>query len=188
MGLIDINKQGAFSTSGMRDPSIQMTPEEFKKYMGVGKKNPAQKRKHEEDSLQIACVKYWCKQYPGLWRLFPMVKNDGFKKRTVLANGKSFSHQANMDKIKNLVPGISDNIILIPNAVYGGLFVEFKTEKGVQSLDQHHFENIIKILNYKYVVIKSLEGFINVVNEYLKTADWGKINFIQKMESEFMEK
>jgi hypothetical protein len=64
-----------------------------------------------------------------------------------------------------LLKGASDLIVILPNKV---LFVEIKTEKGVQSGNQKDFQNRIEVLGFEYYVIRSLEQFKNLI--------WQQIN------------
>lgn len=69
-------------------------------------------------------------------------------------------------KLKNmgLRSGVSDTICVLPNKV---LFIEFKTDKGVQSDSQKEFEIIIKDNGHHYYVIRSLDSFKELINSYL---------------------
>lgn len=63
-------------------------------------------------------------------------------------------------KATGLVAGVSDLIILMPNAKT--IFVEVKVEKGVQSDKQKDFENVVIALGFEYYLIRSLEQFKNI--------------------------
>ena len=52
--------------------------------------------------------------------------------------------------------GVSDLIVVLPNKT---IFVELKTETGIQSDKQKLFESKIKELNQEYYLIRSLEQF-----------------------------
>ena len=70
--------------------------------------------------------------------------------------------QAVKQKKIGLKKGVADAFIILNNKV---IFIEFKTYKGKQSLEQKQFENICKENNIKYYIVRSLEQFINVVGE-----------------------
>ena len=55
-----------------------------------------------------------------------------------------------------LLRGVSDLIVVLPNKI---LFVEIKTEKGVQSEYQKDFQNRVELLGFEYHIIKNLETF-----------------------------
>lgn len=56
-----------------------------------------------------------------------------------------------------LLRGVSDLIVIIPNKI---LFIELKTEKGVQSIVQKEFEERIIKLGFNYYLVRSLSDFI----------------------------
>ncbi len=64
-----------------------------------------------------------------------------------------------------LLKGASDLIVILPNKI---LFVEIKTEKGVQSENQKDFQNRIEILGYNYHIIRSLEQFQELIKTNIK--------------------
>ena len=59
-----------------------------------------------------------------------------------------------------LLRGVSDLIVVLHNKI---LFVEIKTEKGVQSECQKDFELRIKSLGFEYHLTRSLEEFKKIV-------------------------
>lgn len=73
--------------------------------------------------------------------------------------------EAMYKKSIGLRKGVSDLIILLPNKVY---FIEVKTDTGRQSEEQKKFEEIVNNLGFDYVLVRSLENFINFVNSILK--------------------
>jgi hypothetical protein len=64
-----------------------------------------------------------------------------------------------------LLKGASDLIVVLPNKI---LFVELKTEKGIQSDNQKDFQNRIELLGFEYYVIRSLEQFKQLIWQNLK--------------------
>lgn len=60
-----------------------------------------------------------------------------------------------------LLKGVSDLIVITPNGKI--LFIEIKTEKGIQSESQKDFEQRIKALGYEYHVIRSLHQFKEIL-------------------------
>ena len=56
--------------------------------------------------------------------------------------------------------GVSDLIVVLPNKT---IFVELKTETGIQSDKQKIFESKIKELNQEYYLIRSLEQFKTIL-------------------------
>lgn len=66
-------------------------------------------------------------------------------------------------KLTGLLPGVADLIVLIPNVV---LFIEVKTDKGIQSEKQKAFENKVKALGFRYEIVRSLKDFQEIVLNY----------------------
>ena len=51
---------------------------------------------------------------------------------------------------------------------YGALYIEIKTPTGRQSESQKQFEKKVLANGYDYRIVRSLDQFIKIVNEYLK--------------------
>lgn len=112
--------------------------------------------KDEEHRIQCQCVRWFNLQYPKLrGRLFA-VPNGG--KRDVTTAAKL--------KAEGVVAGVADLILLVRNSKYGALLIEMKTRTGRQSESQKQWQKIVGG-DYKYVVCRSVEDFINNVNLYL---------------------
>lgn len=59
-------------------------------------------------------------------------------------------------KATGLVAGVSDLIVLMPNRC---IFVEVKTDTGIQSDKQKDFELVVSDLGFEYFLVKSLDEF-----------------------------
>lgn len=115
---------------------------------------------HEEDNLQIACVKWFNLQFPGIAKLLHHSPNGGRRNAREAARFKTMGTRA----------GFPDLILLLPSADghFRLLAIELKTKTGRQSEHQKEYEQLIQEHGGKYVVIRSVEGFIDLINEYLK--------------------
>ena len=120
----------------------------------------------EEHNLQCACVKWFAYQHPELQGLLFAVPNGGARSKAT----------AGKLKAEGVVPGVADLILLVPrvhfdehNAIscYYALCIEMKTEKGRQSPEQKAWQKKVEAYGYKYVVCRSLEEFINTIENYL---------------------
>jgi len=60
-----------------------------------------------------------------------------------------------------LLKGASDLIVILPNRI---LFIEVKTEKGVQSDNQKEFQNRVQVLGFEYKLVRSLTEFKDFIN------------------------
>lgn len=133
-----------------------MTFEEMKsKYCGANIRN---KPKDEEHKLQVSMVNWFQLQYPSMRHNLFAVPNGG---RRDAATGRRL-------KDEGVLAGVSDLILLKSNQHYGALLIETKTKKGTQRESQKEWESKITADGYKYVVVRSLDEFINVVDNYLK--------------------
>lgn len=112
---------------------------------------------NEEHRMQCAEVRYIHTKHPDLRHLFFAVPNG--QKRT--------SMQTQWLKDEGLVPGVSDMILLKSNSQHGYLCIENKTEKGRQSEEQKIFQEEVEKVGGKYIIIRSIDEFMNAIEQYL---------------------
>ena len=111
--------------------------------------------------MQASCVawfRYFYKDYR--FRLFA-VPNGEFRSQSTGAKLKE----------EGVLAGVSDLILLVPRKGYGALCIEMKTasNNSRQSLVQKMWQEDVERNNdYKYVICRSVNGFIEVVDEYMK--------------------
>ena len=96
-------------------------------------------------------------QYPELKSLLFAVPNGG--RRDELTGAKL--------KEEGATPGVSDLILLKSNKKYSTLCIEMKTKVGRQSESQKKWQKEVESVGNKYVVCRSIEEFMNEVNNYL---------------------
>lgn len=113
---------------------------------------------HEEENMQIDCVKWFDYQYPKL-------KLNLFHSPL---GGKRDKREAARFKAMGARKGFPDLLLLYPNKFYPCMGIELKTESGRQSEEQKEYQRIFEIIGAKYIVVRSLEEFIAEVNNYLK--------------------
>lgn len=133
-----------------------MTYEEMKSKACVA--SSRSKPKNEEHKIQCSCIRYFRLKYPKFKNMLFAVPN---------AARRSARNGAYM-KDEGMLPGVADLILLKSNRFYGGLCLELKTEKGKQSKSQKDWQKDAEANGAKYVVIRSLDEFIKVVDDYLK--------------------
>jgi predicted nucleotidyltransferase len=63
-------------------------------------------------------------------------------------------------KTTGVLPGVSDLIIIKPNEI---LFIELKTDIGVQSKEQKEFQKRVELLGFSYYLVRSLQEFQQIV-------------------------
>jgi hypothetical protein len=112
--------------------------------------------KHLESKIQQTCVHWFRLQYPQ--HVLFAVPNGGRRGKV----------EAAIMKGEGVLPGVADLYLAHPSKGCHGLFIEMKTEKGRQSNSQLLFEEKITERGYHYAVCRSLDEFMNTVNEYLK--------------------
>ena len=118
----------------------------------------------EEHNLQCACVKWFAYQHPELQGLLFAVPNGSYRNKAT----------AGKLKAEGVVPGVADLILLVPRNQYHGLCIEMKTEKGRQSPEQKAWQEKADANGYRYIIIRSLELFINSVENYLRKTKSGE--------------
>ena len=117
--------------------------------------------RHTESELQIQCVRWFAYQYPHLRMLLYHPKNEG------TAHGRV---QGAIAKAEGVVAGVADLILQVPSAEgYSCLAIEMKTPKGIQSPQQKLFEQYVVLAGGLYAVIRSFEGFRQIVSQYVAT-------------------
>jgi hypothetical protein len=131
--------------------------------------------KSTEHTLQVACVQWLRAQYPNV----PFTAIPNAAKRT--------PRQGKWMKDEGLQKGFPDLLIakgivgggeqinehtwdfnLDTCDIYHGLFCELKSGRNKQSPEQLEWMEKLRNEAYKVEVIRSIEEFIEVVNEYLK--------------------
>lgn len=118
-------------------------------------------RRNEESRIQQACVLWFRLQYPSLSGLLFAIPNGGYRNAVTGA----------ILKAEGVLAGVSDLILLYPRGEYHGLCVEMKTALGRQSDTQRAFQKRVQAVGYKYMLVRSLEEFMEVITKYLNGED-----------------
>lgn len=129
----------------------------FKAFFGGDGKTFRHSPRDLEHRLQCACVRWFRLAYPQHHHNLFAVPNGGYRTPATAAKIKA----------EGALPGVSDLILLIARGGYHGLLIEMKTDKGRQSEAQREWQRLIEADGYKYVVVRSIEEFMKVVNDYL---------------------
>jgi len=120
-----------------------------------------------EDILQISCIKWFRYQYPGLRKMLFAVPNGGKRESRINQYGNRYSPEAQKLERMGVIAGVSDLILLTPRHGFGALCIEMKVGKGRQSLAQQEWELEAISAGNKYVICRSVDEFMNEVNQYL---------------------
>lgn len=114
--------------------------------------------RHIEDNLQKSCVRWFSYQYPNYEKLLHHSPNGGKRNAIEAAKFKAMGVRA----------GFPDLMLCVARNGYHGLFIELKTEKGRQTDNQKFYQYMLEEQGYHYVVVRSIEEFQTVINEYMK--------------------
>lgn len=120
--------------------------------------NPRKHSQDEEHHIQCACVRWFRYQYPHLRHNLFAVPNGGYRNKATAGKMKE----------EGVLAGVADLILLLPNRTCHALCIEMKTRTGRQAETQREWQRLIEQDGYKYVVCRSIEDFMAVIQEYLK--------------------
>lgn len=113
----------------------------------------------EEEKLQIGCVRWFERTYPGLVPLLHHSPNEG--ERTWFERVKL--RQMGMRK------GFPDLVLMMPRNGYAALCIELKTASGrLSSAQLVELETLETLGRCKVSVVRSENDFRNLINDYLK--------------------
>lgn len=127
-----------------------MKYDEFLKLEAARTQKRRRKPRHIEESIQVACVKWFRLQYPNL--VIFAVPNGGSRNL----------YEAKNMKESGTLAGVAD-LVIVGN---GGrvLFVEMKAGKNKQEDSQVLFQNKVEKLGHKYIICRSKEQFMKEVD------------------------
>lgn len=121
-------------------------------------KNKRKRPSDEEHQIQCACIRWFRMEYPELHGALIAVPNGGRRdKRT-----------GYMLKMEGVIAGVSDLILMVPDDRGRLLLIELKTSAGRQSDGQIRWQRLMESLGHWYVVVRSVDQFIEVVRLHLK--------------------
>ena len=110
-----------------------------------------------EHNIQVSCVQWFRYAHSSLSPLLFAVPNGG--QRNVIVAAKL--------KAEGVLAGVSDLLLLVPNNDYHALCIEMKSAKGRQTENQKAWQKEVEKQGYKYAVCRSLDEFMNIINNYL---------------------
>ncbi len=125
-------------------------------------------RVQRENGLQIQCVTWFRYQYKDLSKLLIHPRNEA---------GTTRSRRIAIDAAAGVVPGVPDLLLLLPAlfneeeepTLYFALGIELKYGRtNNQTPAQKEYQKLMEAAGYRYVVIRSLEEFQAVINEYMR--------------------
>lgn len=113
--------------------------------------------RHIEDNLQKNCISWFTYQFPDLAKLLHHSPNGGKRNAIEAAKFKAMGVRA----------GFPDLFLCIARHGFHGLAIELKTAKGRQSEQQKYYQYMLEEQGYRYKVVRSLDEFRNVINDYM---------------------
>ena len=113
---------------------------------------------HHEDALQKACVAWFDHAHPELSLYLHHSPNGGFRNASEAAKFKAMGVRA----------GFPDLVLLVPRGKRPFLAIELKYGRNGQSERQKAYQRALEAVGARYVVVRSLEEFCQVVDEYLE--------------------
>jgi len=114
--------------------------------------------KHLEDNMQKACVTWFRLQYPGIAMLLFAIPN----------GGKRNAREAARLKSQGVTPGVPDLMLAVPKNDLHGVFFELKVGKNTLTANQVQMAEILCQQDYGFMVIRSLDKFMEQIQIYLK--------------------
>lgn len=125
-------------------------------------------QRHDESTLQTACVRWFRYSYPKFRLLLFSIPNGAKLHGDAVARAKQWQRLVG----EGAVAGAADLFLAIPSGDYSGLFIEMKTKKGKQSATQKAFEADVVENGFGYAVPRTFEQFERIVTNYLKTGEY----------------
>ena len=114
--------------------------------------------KHQESQLQQSAKRWFDYQYPDMARMLIAIPN----------GGKRGKIEAGIMKAEGVTKGAPDMVLFAAKNGYNFLCLEFKTATGRQSESQKAWQADAERNGSKYVIIRSVDQFIETINNYLK--------------------
>jgi hypothetical protein len=124
--------------------------------------------KHLETQLQISFFEWLQLQHPKTAKYCFCIPNGGYYlPRKQNPDGTWYCPSGVKLKKMGLKEGVADVFLMIPNADFCGLFLEFKAPKGKQTPAQSEFEDLCIQMCYDYQIAYSLEDAQLILKQHM---------------------
>ena len=118
---------------------------------------------NEHRRLQAACIKYFRYQYSEFKDLLFAIPNG-----IPMANQNVRTKIYKKLKEEGLQPGVPDLFLAVGNSIYNGMFIEIKSKTDRLRKKQVDMIRALEQQNYRCVIVRSVDEFIEIVDEYLR--------------------
>ena len=115
--------------------------------------------RHEEEFMQMDCVKWMRYQHPREAQLLHHSPNGGRRDAREAARFKAMGTSA----------GFPDLILPLPQGEWAGLALELKSAKGRQSPEQKAWMERLRGAGWCYLIIRTFDEFRAAIDDYLGT-------------------
>ena len=155
-----------------------MTAEEFRKLHGG---RPTGNTGHEEDCIQMQCVKWFRERMPDLAPLLFHPNNEAYFGGYARTAGER-AVKGRRAKEKGVTPGVADLILLYPSPPFHGLCIELKTRSGRQQPGQKEWQEAVEKRHYRYEIVRSLDAFRTLILQYTgRSEEDGEAAMLEKI-------
>lgn len=120
---------------------------------------------HKESNMQQQCVAWFRAQYQQYAMLMVHPINEG------CGHSTADRRRQGIHKAEGAVPGVPDLLFFMPSDGFAGMGIELKTPSGRQSQPQRDFQQMFQAAGYMYVVVRSLDEFKKIINDYIAHVD-----------------
>lgn len=133
---------------------------DWREFFGEAKTVRRQPR-NLEHQLQSRCIRWFRMAHPTMRHNLFAVPNGGYRTKTTAA----------LLKAEGQLSGVADLILLKRKGKCGALLLEAKVKGNYQSANQKLWQEMIEADGYIYKIFRSLEEFVEIVENYLKLPD-----------------
>ena len=111
-----------------------------------------------KQACNLSEIQMQSKAFINLWNTRPDLRYRVF----AINNNSQNGIKGAMNKSMGVVAGVADMCYLKPEGKV--VWIEWKTEIGKQSNEQKEFEKVCRELGHEYVIVRSEDEFLQVIN------------------------
>lgn len=130
---------------------------DWREFFGEQSKQPRRHSRNLEHQLQCRVIRWFRLAHRDMVHNLFAVPNGGYRTKTTAA----------LLKAEGQLAGVADLILLKRKGRCGALLLEAKVKGNYQSESQREWQKRIEADGYIYRVFRTLEEFIQIVEEYL---------------------